>query len=336
MLVSVTRRAMGCEFEIIGCGSDERLLEDAANSALDEVERLDQLLSSYIEWSHLNWVNAHAANPPVGGPVGGPVAVDPDLFALLRLAKQLHRDTSGAFDVTVGALVECWRHYAEELKVLPPPAVLEEARQRVGLQLVELDEDERTVRFLREGVEIDLGGIGKGYAIDRAAALLRSVGVEAASLHAGRSSIYALGAPPGEEGWGVGLLDPLDPEKRCGSVTLRDRSLSTSGQANRFFELDGRRYGHILDPRTGWPVDELWSAAALGPSAALCDGLSTAFLVMGIEATRRYCARRDNVEAILIPPIHRPEGPKAPTALGEDLNIIRFGTDHEGGSTDGR
>src|SRR5262249_19692585 len=151
--------------------------------------------------------------------------------------------------------------------------------KHVGMRCVELDEEAQTVRFRRPGVELHLGAIGKGYAVERAAQILRELEVPGALLHGGNSSIEAIGLGPGGEPRNVGLLPPLRPGERMAAVGLENCALSTSGSTGDFFEADGRRYAHLIDPRTGWPVEGLLSVSVIAPSATDSDALSTAFFI---------------------------------------------------------
>jgi thiamine biosynthesis lipoprotein len=178
---------------------------------------------------------------------------------------------------------------------------IETARECCCGTWVELDAEQRTVRFRRDGVLLHLGAIGKGYALDRAAAVLRELGVQAALLDGGTSTVYALGAPPGEDAWVVGLCDPRDRDRRLAAVRLRDAALSTSGDYEQFFEWEGVRYSHLLDPRTGRPAQGTWSAMVTAPSAADTDALSTAAFVLGEAEADSVCQRFPDAGVALIP-----------------------------------
>jgi thiamine biosynthesis lipoprotein len=190
---------------------------------------------------------------------------------------------------------------------LPDPEDVEAARGVVGFELVELDEEASTIRFLREGVGLDLGAIGKGYAIDRSLELLEDAGVSQALIHGGTSTVYGLGTPPDEEGWRVALRDPRRGEQDLlGEVLLRDRGLSVSGPHNRAFRAGDRLYGHVLDPRTGEPTEGALLAAVGHRSATLTDALSTALLVLGPEGLPLIGARYP--EADLLVAVETPDG----------------------------
>lgn len=279
------RRAMGTTFEVVvvGTGDDAARLRAAAEEALALVDRLEEQLSVFLSTSEVSRLNARAAREAV--------EVEPGLYALLQRALRLHRDTGGAFDVALDPLMEAWGFRGA------PPRDPRRARRLSGTDLLDLCDGR--VRFRREGVRIDLGGIGKGYALDRAAACLRARGIPCAFLHGGTSTVYALGAPPGEPGWQVGLVDPRDEEHRLGTLWLRDRALSVSGSQGRVVQKDGRAIGHVIDPRTGRPVERP-AAWAVSPSATETDALSTAFLVLGAKASRAYVGRHPGTGAIVL------------------------------------
>lgn len=271
-IIRASRLSMGTEFEVIAAGQDAAYLEAAANEALDEIERLEARLSHYEADSEICDLNLRAPYEEV--------LVSPDLFQLLEEAVAYSRASWRAFDPAAGALIRCWGFFRGEGR-MPGQSEIDQALQRTGSQLLGLNPATRTVRFATEGVQVHLGAIGKGCAVDAAAGSLRRNGVASALVHGGRSTIYAIGGPPGEEEWEVGLKDPSGGERRAGFFRLRDRALSTSGDYEQFFTWEGRRYSHLLDPRTGWPARGTRSATVLGDSATATDALSTAAFVLG-------------------------------------------------------
>jgi thiamine biosynthesis lipoprotein len=292
-LVRCARRAMATTFEVlVPFGSPAAA--GAAEDALDEIDRLEDQLTVYRDTSEVSRLNRSAA--------AGAVPVEEGLFGLLTLAARLSRDTEGAFDVSVGALIKAWGFYRRRGR-LPSPKERSEVMTRVGMRHVVLDEAERTVRFRRPGLEINLGSIGKGYALDRAAALLHDRwGLAGALLHGGHSSVLGLGTPPEDErGWSVRIRHPWDGERSLAVVRLRDRALATSAATFQHLEYNGRKLGHILDPRSGWPAEGLASATVLAPTAAEADGLATAFFILGVDRARTYCERHPGVGAVLLP-----------------------------------
>jgi thiamine biosynthesis lipoprotein len=261
----VARPAMGCLFEIYLVGDDPERLKGIGEEALAEVQRLDEQLSHYRDDSDVARLNALAGSEWV--------RVEPRLYALLERCAALSRATEGAFDITAGPLAKAWGFYRGEGRI-PADEELATLRQQIGMSHVVLNRERSAVRFDAPGLEITFGAIGKGYALDEAAEILRFYGVESALLHGGRSTIYALGAPPGAPGWEFTLRDPRDRETLLATVLLRDQAISTSADTEQFFEVDGVRYGHILDPRTGWPVGTRGREGARGVGAGAMDGVA--------------------------------------------------------------
>ena len=291
--VTLARHAMATRFELVLHGEDSVSLRAAGEEALDEIDRLENRLSLYRPGSEIAQLNARAWREPV--------RATPELFALLQHAQQLHTETGGAFDITIGPLVRCWGFMGANGK-MPSPAELAAARARVGMQHVELDAQARTVRFAREGMMLDLGAIGKGYAVGQAAEILRAAGVTSALIHGGTSTVYAIGQPPDADSWKVGIESPpatvrgsalarLTSSQPPGggapnalpAVPLRDEALSVSAIWGRSFVADGKLLGHVIDPRTAQPVNGALLAAVVLASATETDALSTALLVLGAE-----------------------------------------------------
>jgi thiamine biosynthesis lipoprotein len=299
-LVELSRRAMACDFEINLNAGQHPQAPEAAVAAFDLIDRLEDQLTVYRTTSEVSQINCRAAQAAV--------PVELHLHGLLQLAKEFSEATGGAFDITAGPLVKLWGGCRREGR-LPTPAEIEQARALVDWRNVELDASPATIRFRREGVEVNLGAIGKGYALDRAARLLLDGGIEDFLFHGGRSSLIAFGARTGagdDGGWRVAIRHPLRPDRPIGEVRLSDRGMGTSGSGTQFFTHRGRRYGHILDPRSGWPVEGMLSTTVLAPTAAEADALSTAFYVMGVDPSLEYCTAHPEISAILIAAGERP------------------------------
>jgi thiamine biosynthesis lipoprotein len=294
-LINASRPLMGSYFEVrLGSGVPGAV--DLATRALDVVEALETQLTVYNDESEVSRLNASAHL--------GPIEVEPGLFALLERALAISRATDGAYDVAAGALSMAWG-FTRGPKRVPDPETLADARSRTGSDHLILDPSRRTVAFDRAGVVLNLGSIGKGYAIDRAVDLIRGHWWPTTALvHGGRSSLYALGSPPDDFGgrWPIALRDPADPTSTIGILHLRNRGMGTSGAANQRFEVGGRSYGHILDPRTGEPPLEAGpsSVTVLAPTAAEADALSTAFYLLGSEGSAAYLAGRPDVAALFV------------------------------------
>jgi thiamine biosynthesis lipoprotein len=323
LLIRVSRRAMACEFEVCFPADTCENGTDFALESLDLVEDLEQRLSFFQPASGVNRINALAAESPV--------EVAPDLFNLLRLALQLHDETEGAYDITSTPLWEAWG-FARRAGEIPSDAQLAAAKACVGSHLIELDPASNTVRFRKPGVRINLASIGKGYALDVSGERLRELGMADFLLHGGQSSVLAHGSPrsagvqsrsvgvspalanaggtPALRGmppvlhsrprpWDVGLADPRRPGHRLAVVRLHDRALGTSGGQFQSFRHQGRRYGHILDPRSGLPADGVLSTTVVAATAAMADALSTAFYVMGPERSLAYCKTHPTIGMVM-------------------------------------
>jgi thiamine biosynthesis lipoprotein len=283
----VHRRAMACRFEVVLPGEDARHVP-AARAALDIADRLEAQISVFRSTSELSGVNRCAANEAT--------EVSRPLFSLLRRAAKIHEATDGAFDITSTPLSRCWGFLHREGR-LPDRAAIADALTRVGMKLVTLDESSHTVRFAAPGVELNLGAIGKGYALDVMAKRLRRSGVQHALLSAGASSILAIGDDGG--GWPVHIRPRLLDGVRVARLRLRDAAIATSGTGEQFVVVDGQRYGHVLDPRTGWPASGVLSATVVTRDAALADALSTAILVEGPALAQRYCERHPDTLVLM-------------------------------------
>jgi len=285
----VNRTAMACRFEVTLPAGHQAGVRVATN-ALDQIDALEAQLTVFRESSEISFINREAASRAV--------AIEHSLFDLLLLCKRLCDETDGAFDVTAGPLTRCWG-FLRRAGRLPAVEEVEHARSLVGSDKMFLDRETRSIRFLREGMELNLGSIGKGYALDRVAASMRRR-TASALLNAGASSFYALGAGNRGEGWSVGIRDPRNKTRRLALIRLRDCALSTSGSEEQFFEHDGQRYGHIIDPRSGWPAGRVTTVSVVAESAALSDALATAFYIGGREVAENYCAANPEVMVIML------------------------------------
>jgi len=285
------RPAMGTSFEIYIYAPNRERASELFETAFDEIERVEAALSNYRSSSELSRINESAADAPV--------ITDPEVFALLARALDYSQRTDGAFDITVGKLMKAWGFF-RGAGHYPSAEELAHAREQTGWQNVRLDNRTRSVYFLKRGLELDLGGIGKGYALDRVAALLREAGAQAALISSGSSSIYAIGAPPGKAGWAVSVFDPLDRTRTLSTILLKDQSLSTSGNYEKFFRLNGRTYCHIMDPRTGRPVEGMLQTTVIAPEATDSDALSTAVFVMGPRQSARLLDHIAGAAAVFV------------------------------------
>jgi thiamine biosynthesis lipoprotein len=285
---------MGSVFEVLIAGEEPEYARQAAGAAFEELARLEHELSRFEPASDVAAINALGA--------GESVRVGLATFECLKAAAEVGAETAGAFDVAIGALAALWRGQDGQPRE-PSDADLADARARSGMDLVVLNEAEHAVGLRVAGVQIDLGGIGKGYAVDRMMAILKEWSLSAALIHGGLSSVLAIGSPPvvpgqrrgkpGREGWSVALRDPEGGGASLGTVCLRNQSLSGSASA------PGR--APILDPRRLSPATENLAAWATCGSAALSDCLSTAFVVMSAAEVAEYGGRHPEVSGLLMP-----------------------------------
>ena len=250
-----SHKAMAAVFEVIILYDDADYAQQAAWAAFDELDRLEAELSRFIANSDISRINKLGANQPL--------QVGPAAFECLQLCTRIYAETDGAFDVTIGS----------------------------GMDLIKLNEARHTVQLTGGPVTIDLGGVGKGYAVDRMAELLREWGIDVALIHSGSSSVFAFGAPRGMKGWPVTLSNPVDRKQTLARLQLKSRALSGSGL---------RKGGHIIDPHSGRPVEGKRAAWACAPNAATADALSTAFMVMTPAQTKQYCLRHPEVLAMVL------------------------------------
>ena len=293
------RVVMGTFSRVVVIAPSERTANACIQAALDVQRRIEALMSYHLEDSELNKVNRHGAQ--------GPLPVNPMTFEVLQRAVDFSRLTDGAFDVTVGPLVDLWRQ-AGEANTLPTEEALAEARRKVGFDKLILDDREMTVAFAVEGMRIDVGGIAKGYAVDKSVEAMRKRGALGGMVDLG-GNIRCFGqAPQGQEHWRIGLQDPnvapdeLGTKKPLLVLTITDQSVATSGDYRRFTKVRGEKQSHVLDAHTGRGAARLTSVTIIAPDATSADALSTAVNVLGSEAGMALIERVTETEAILIPP----------------------------------
>jgi thiamine biosynthesis lipoprotein len=291
-----SRISMACEYAIDMYGPDADALPRIADEAFDEVDRIDRLMSHYKSDSPLSRINREAAQHPV--------AVDQELFDFIVEAMRYHHDSGGAFDITVGPLMKAWGFFRGDGRV-PSPHELAAARRLVGGGHVILNPATRTIAFDASGVELDLGGIAKGYAVDRVIGVLKRRQIAAALVSSGGSTIYALGAPPGREGWPITIQDPIDSRKTAFTIQVKDRAVSVAGSSEKSFEAGGVRYSHIMDPDTGMPAQGVLGVVVLSRTGTEGDALDDAFFVLGPERSQAYLKRLRDTEVFFFLPDQR-------------------------------
>ncbi len=278
---------MGTRVAVELWSEDPALAQRAIDAVIAEMRRTDELMSTYKPESQLSQVNAHASERPV--------QVDPDIIRVVERGLEMSRLSSGAFDLTYASVGYLYDYRAHRR---PTEQQIVAALPGVDYRQVQVDRAAGTIRFLRPGVRIDVGGIAKGYAVDRSIERLRDLGIRHAMVTAGGDT-GLLGDRRGKP-WIVGIRDPRNEGRMVARLPLGDEAISTSGDYERYFEEDGVRYHHILVPSTGKSARALRSATVLGPNATLTDGLSTAVFVLGVERGMQLVASLPGVEAVIV------------------------------------
>jgi thiamine biosynthesis lipoprotein len=276
-------QAMATTFEVVIQHEERTYAQQAARAAFDEVDRIEGYLSRFLETSDVTRIN-HL-------PAGQPAQLSLDAFECLKVSAQISAETGGAFDVTVGFLVDCWVDKEKKQPRTPSAQELQYARAHTGMDLILFDEPTHAVALTASPVRVDLGAVGKGYGVDRMAEMLREWSIDRALIHGGFSSVLALDAPQGLAGWPVTLSHPEDRRRTLARVALKNISVSGSGVEK------GR---HIIDPRTGEPAEGKVATWSIAPEAARADALSTAFMVMSPEEVKDFCVEHPEVRALLI------------------------------------
>lgn len=291
-LVRYARPAMGTIFEIV-LPFGHSVPTSIIHEAFDLIDDLESQLTIYRETSEVSDLNRRAFREAV--------QVSPELFELLELSQTLSRQTGGAFDVTSGALIHAWG-FVRGPKRVPSELERQTALTQCGWPKMRLDRSTLTVRYLVEGLQINLGSIGKGYALDRVANFFqeRCPG-QPVLLHGGKSSVIGVGTPPGSvRGWSVGLEHPWNPETPLATIYLHNQAMATSAATYKHLVHEGKKLGHLLDPRTGWPAQGIASASVLAPSAALADALATAFYLFTVDTTVEYCRNHETIGTVVL------------------------------------
>lgn len=271
---------MGMEVRIVLYAAHDATVQRAATAAFQRIAMLDSTLSSYRTASELNRLNAQSG--------GMPVHVSAPLFAVLQQAQQLARQSDGAFDVTVGPYVTLWRR-ARDTGRLPENAALRRADARTGWQKIQLNEKAHTVQLRADSMQLNLGGVAKGYILDQALAALSEEGVTRALIEAGGDMVMS-GPPSGTDGWRV-QIPGAGAEGTTRTVRLAHAAVSTSGDTQQFVEIDGTRYSHVIDPRTGLGLTHRLLVTIVADDGTTADGLATTVGILGADAGRAFLAK---------------------------------------------
>jgi thiamine biosynthesis lipoprotein len=285
-------RTMGTWGTVNIATTDSAAVSDPALASLLVFHHVDSLMSNWTETSEVARINREAGK--------GTITIDPEVADVVKYALDVSGATSGAEDITVEPLVRRWGFLGGTPHV-PAQSDIKAAMPRVGYRTIRLDGKAHTIAFARHDVRIDLGGIAKGYAVDGAAAVLRKAGVTNALVDL-TGNMMAIGSAPGHEGWVVGVRNPASKDAHLLRVHLHDEAISTSGNYEQFIDENGKRYSHIMDPRTGWPAQGVSSVTVVAKSALTCDAWDTGLFVLGSEKARQLAKSRDDIAIIVIEP----------------------------------
>ena len=277
-----SHEAMATTYEIFIVHEDEKYASQAANAAFAELERLESELSRFAENSDITRINHLPAKQIF--------RLSLDAFECLKISHQMYHETNKAFDVTIGPLFACW-HDEDGSEKTPTAEEIEKARKMVGMDLLELDESLLAIWLSVSPIQIDLGGVGKGYAVDKMAEMLRDWSINVALISGGFSSVLAMDAPPGTNGWPLSLSNPSNCKQKIAKAYLQNRAIGSSGV---------RKGGHIISPRTGYPVEGKSASWSSAPTAAVADALSTAFMIMDLDEIEKYCSNHPGNAAMII------------------------------------
>lgn len=281
---------MGCNFEITVVAQNQHEADGYVQSAVDEIRRIEKLISSWDTNSQTYEINQNAGIRPI--------KADDELISLIERAKGISKMTDGAFDISYASMDKVW-HFDGSMKTMPSEEEIQASVARVGYNKICIDRKAGTVYLAEQGMKIGFGAIGKGYAADRARDLLESKGVAGGIINAS-GDLNAWGKQANSEAWKIGITNPKAKESVFALMPLQNEAVVTSGNYEKFVEFNGIRYSHIIDPRTGYPSTGIISATVFAPKAELADALATSVFVMGIEAGLDRINQLPGVECILI------------------------------------
>ncbi|MGB5553165.1 MAG: FAD:protein FMN transferase [Flavobacteriaceae bacterium] len=285
-----TLKLMGSRFDITVVGKDSASANIHIESAIAEITRIERLISSWDPNSQTSEVNHNAGI--------GPVKVDKELFELIERAIRLSKMTDGAFDISYASMDKIWK-FDGSMTQMPSQEAIKASVEKVGFQNIILDKANSTVYLKHEGMKIGFGAIGKGYAADKAKTLLMAEGVEAGIINAS-GDMNTWGKQPNGEPWKVAITNPMDKNKAFALLPIEHGAVVTSGNYEKFVSFNGKRYSHIIDPRTGYPASGIISVTVFAPQAELADALATSVFVMGKEVGMDRINQMPNIECIII------------------------------------
>ncbi|NDU95007.1 FAD:protein FMN transferase [Spirosoma terrae] len=285
-----TVKLMGSRFDITIVANDALTAEQRIDTVIAEVTRIENLISDWIPTTQISAVNKQAGIAPV--------QVDPEVFALTERALHLSTITNGAFDISFAAMDRIWKFDGSMTK-MPSPEAVKKSVEKVGYQNIVLDRKKSTIFLRKKGMKIGFGALGEGYAADRCRDMMLAQGVQAGIVN-GSGDMSTWGRQPNGEPWTIGITNPLHRDTIFAIIPLRQSSVVTSGSYEKFVLFNGKRYAHIINPKTGYPATGLSSVTVFGPSAEIANGFSTSVMVLGKEAGLKLLKKQPDYQYILI------------------------------------
>lgn len=283
-------KLMGSRFDLSVVAPNETEANSYINLAIEEITRIEKLISEWDTNSQTSAINRNAGIKPV--------KVDKELFELIKRSIQISKLTQGAFDISFASIDKVWK-YDGSMQKLPSEAAIQKSVEKIGYQNIELNEAQQTVFLKLAGMKIGFGAIGKGYAADKAKQVLIEKGVKAGIINAS-GDLNSWGTQPNGDLWKVGITNPLNNEKVFSWLPIENSAVVTSGNYEKYVTLNGVRYTHIINPKTGYPVVGLNSVTIFSESAELADALATAVFVMGLESGMDFINQLNGIECIII------------------------------------
>lgn len=283
-------KLMGSRFEIAVVADSKEKGENYIDLAINEISRIEKLISSWDPNSQTSLINKNAGSKPV--------KVDEELFNLIERSIKISKITDGAFDISYASMDRIWK-FDGSMTEMPSVAEIETSVRLIGYEKIALDYENQTVYLTQKGMKIGFGGIGKGYAADKAQALLITAGVQSGIINAS-GDLTAWGTQPDGSPWLVGITNPLNTKKMFSWMPVNNQAVVTSGNYEKFVVFNDTRYAHIINPKTGYPTTGIKSVSIFAPRAELADALATSVFVMGVEAGLYFINQINGVEVIIV------------------------------------
>ncbi|HXB94577.1 MAG TPA: FAD:protein FMN transferase [Puia sp.] len=284
-------KLMGNHFELSVAGTDDAWASDCIDAGIREIQRIERLLTTFSEDSETALINVHAGQSPV--------EVTPETFALIERSIRISNLTQGAFDITYGSVDKSLWNFDTTMIRLPDVSKARERVRLIDYRKIMLDPEKHTVLLKEKGMRIGFGGIGKGYAAEKAKEVMKRMGVKSGVVNAS-GDLTAWGYRPGGQPWTIGIVNPNAVTKVFSYLNITDMAVATSGNYEKFVIIDGKRYSHTIDPHTGLPVTGIKSVTILCPNAEIADAMATPVMIMGIRAGLDMINQMNHIEAILI------------------------------------